>query len=132
VPGATNGLGEAVALAQAPGLFAHGGKSPELPVLVLVAGHPVEVAVPPDGLVLGVDHDDLEVLVGGVLAHPVRVHDAEAAEGLAHALLGHGLDAALELQGVDTLVDGLAVGGTFGGQPLPAAPADADAEYAET
>merc|ERR1719220_18639 len=105
VPGATDGLGKPVSLAQAPGFLASGGESPELPVLVLV---------------------------GGVLAHPVRVHDAETAEGLADALFGHGLDAALELEVVDTLVDGLAVGGTFGGQPLPAAPADADAEYAET
>ena len=32
----------------------------ELSVLLHRAAHPVDLGVPPDGLVVGVDHDDLE------------------------------------------------------------------------
>jgi hypothetical protein len=58
--------------------------------------------------VAGVDQDDLEVLVGGVLVDPVRVEDAQVGAAAADTLLSGGLEGALVLELVDTLVGGLA------------------------
>ena len=63
-------------------------------------------------LVVGVDEDDLVVLVDTVLVDPVRVEHAQVAALAADALLGRRAQAALVLEVVDTLADGLAVGGT--------------------
>ncbi len=49
---------------------------------------PVDARVIADGLVLGIDEDDLEVLVGRVLIDPVRVQDAEVGAAAPDALLG--------------------------------------------
>jgi hypothetical protein len=63
--------------------------------------------------VLGVDEDDLVVLVGRVLVDPVRVQHAQVGAASADALLGRGLEGALVLELVDTLVGGLACLGRF-------------------
>ena len=49
------------------GALAGGGEAAELPVLHDGAAHPVDLGVARDGLVVRVDHDHLEVLVGRVL-----------------------------------------------------------------
>ena len=69
---------------------------------------PVDARVTADGLVLGVDEDDLEVLVGRVLVDPVRVENAEVGAPAADALFGGGFERALVLELVHTLVGGLA------------------------
>jgi hypothetical protein len=69
---------------------------------------PVDTRVAADGLVLGVDKDDLEVLVGRVLVDPVRVEDAEVGAAAADALFGSGFERALVFELVHTLVGGLA------------------------
>ena len=74
---------------------------------------PVDAGILADGLVLGVNEDDLEVLVGGVLVDPVRVQDTEVTASLADTLLRNALKTSLRLQVVHTLADGLAVGGTY-------------------
>ena len=61
---------------------------------------------------VGVNEDDLVVLVNTVLVNPVRVQDTQVAASLANTLLRNALQAALGLEVVDTLADGLAVGGT--------------------
>ena len=48
---------------------------------------PVNTGIAADGLVLGVDKDDLKVLVGRVLVDPVRVEDTEIGAALADTLL---------------------------------------------
>jgi hypothetical protein len=58
--------------------------------------------------VLGVDKDDLVVLVRRVLVDPVRVEDAQVGAAAADTLLGGGLEGSLVLELVDTLVGGLA------------------------
>jgi hypothetical protein len=63
------------------------GKTPEFSVLHDRPGDPVDLRVAADGLVERVDHDDLEVLVGRVLADPVRAEDAEALDAASDALL---------------------------------------------
>ena len=63
-------LSRALALRQkATGLAASGGEAAELPVLHDGAAHPVDLGVARDGLVVRVDQDHLEVLVGGVLKY---------------------------------------------------------------
>jgi hypothetical protein len=50
-------------------------------------GDPVDARIAADGLVEGVDEDDLVVLVGGILGNPVRVEDTEGGDKAANALL---------------------------------------------
>jgi hypothetical protein len=121
------GLVVAVALVEAAGLLAGGGEAAGLAVLVDGVDDPVDAGIDADGLVLGVDQDDLVVLVGRVLVDPVRVENAQVGAAAADTLLSGGLEGALVLELVDTLVGGLAVGGTLGGRALAATAADADA-----
>lgn len=72
------------------------------------AADPADTRVATDGLVLGVDKDDLVVLVGRVLVDPVGVQDAQVGAATADTLLGGGREGALVLQLVDTHVGGLA------------------------
>ena len=65
------------------------------------------------GLVVRVDEDDLVVLVHTVLVDPVRVEDTEVAAATADTLLSNATETALGLEVVNTLADGLAVGGTW-------------------
>lgn len=88
---------------------------------------PVDAGVTADGLVLGVDKDNLVVLVGGVLVDPVGVEDTQVGAAAANALLGGGTERALVLQVVHTLVGRLAVRSALGSKLLAASPADANA-----
>ena len=98
----------AVALAETTRLLAGGGETAALAVLVDGVDNPVDTGILSDGLVLGVDEDDLVVLVGRVLVDPVRVEDAEVSAAAADTLLSGRLERALVLELVDTLVGGLA------------------------
>ena len=69
---------------------------------------PVDAGITADGLVLGVDEDNLEVLVGGVLVDPVGVQDAQVGAAAADTLLSSRLESTLVLELVDTVVGGLA------------------------
>ena len=64
-------------------------------------------------LVVGVNKDDLVVLVDTVLVDPVRVENTEVPAPPADTLLRNAPQATLGLEVVDTLTDGLAVGGTW-------------------
>jgi hypothetical protein len=97
-----------VALVETAGLLAGGGEAAGLAVLVDGVDDPVDAGVDADGLVAGVDEDDLVVLVGGILVDPVGVQDAQVSAAAADTLLGGGLEGALVLELVDTLVGGLA------------------------
>ena len=90
------------------GLLAGGGETASLTVLVHGVDDPVDAGITADGLVLGVDEDDLVVLVGAVLVDPVGVEDAEVGAAAADTLLSGGLEGTLVLELVDTLVGGLA------------------------
>lgn len=107
LPAAGLGLGVAVALVETTGLLAGGGEAAGLAVLVDGVDDPVDAGVDADGLVLGVDEDDLVVLVGGVLVDPVGVQDAQVGATAADTLLSGGLERALVLELVDTLIGGL-------------------------
>ncbi len=111
LPAAGLGLVVAVALVEAAGLLAGGGKATGLAVLVDGGDDPVDARVAADGLVLVVDQDHLVVLVGRVLVDPVGVQDAQVGAAAADTLLGSGLEGTLILELVHTLVGGLACGG---------------------
>ena len=102
------GLVVAVALVETTGLLAGGGETTSLAVLVDGGDDPVDAGILADGLVLGVDKDDLVVLVGRVLVDPVGVEDAQVGAAAADTLLSGGLEGALVLELVHTLVGGLA------------------------
>lgn len=123
----SNRLVEAVSLANTAVLCAGGSESTHLAVLVHGADDPVDAGVATDGLVRGVDQDDLKELVGGVLVDPVRVEHSQIGASLADTLLGDRAQRALELEGSDTLVDGLAERGALLGHPLPVAATHAHA-----
>ena len=108
LPPAGSGVVELVSTAKTTALLASGSESTALAVLVDRLDDPVDARVAADGLVLGVDADDLVVLVGRVLVDPVRVEDAEVSAATADTLLSSRLERALVLELVDTLVGGLA------------------------
>ena len=108
LPAASGGVVVAVTLVETAGLLAGGGEATGLAVLVDGVDDPVDAGVDADGLVLGVDEDDLVVLVGRVLVDPVRVQDAQVGTAAADTLLSGGLERALVLELVHTLVGGLA------------------------
>lgn len=102
------GLVVAVALVETTGLLAGGGETTALAVLVDGVDDPVDAGVDADRLVLGVDEDDLVVLVRGILVDPVGVENAQVGAAAADTLLSGGLEGTLVLELVDTLVGGLA------------------------
>ncbi|KAH9862521.1 hypothetical protein IAQ61_009938 [Plenodomus lingam] len=89
-------------------LLAGGGKTTALAVLVDGLDDPVDAGITANGLVLGIDENDFVILVRRVLVDPVRVEHAEVGATAADTLLSGGLERALVLQLVDTLVGGLA------------------------
>jgi hypothetical protein len=69
---------------------------------------PVDAGIAADSLVLGVNEDDLEVLVGGVLVDPVGVQDTQVGAATTDTLLSSGTQSTLVLELVNTHVGGLA------------------------
>jgi hypothetical protein len=108
LPPAGSGVVVLVSTTKTTALLAGGGETAALAVLVDGLDDPVDTRVAADGLVLGVDEDDFVVLVGRVLVDPVGVEDAEVGAAAADTLLSGGLERALVLELVDTLVGGLA------------------------
>lgn len=103
-----SGLVVAMTLVETTGLLASGSEATCLAVLVDRIDDPVDARIDADRLVLGVDEDDLVVLVGGVLVNPVGVEDAQVGAAAADTLFGGGLEGALVLELIDTLVGGFA------------------------
>jgi hypothetical protein len=88
---------------------------------------PVNAGITADGLVLGVDTDNLEVLVGRVLVDPVGVQDTQVGAAATNTLLSGSGQSTLVLKLVDTLVGRLAVCGALASGRLTATAADTDA-----
>ena len=104
LPPSSSGVVELVSTAETTALLAGGGETTSLAVLVDGLCDPVDARIAADGLVLGVDADDLVVLVGRVLVDPVGVEHAQVGAAAADTLLSGGLERALVLELVDTLV----------------------------
>ena len=97
-----------VTLAQSTRLLAGSRKTTRLTVLVNGVDDPVDPSITADGLVLWVNEDDLEVLVGRVLVDPVGVQDTQVGATASNTLLGSRLERSLVLELVHTLVGRLA------------------------
>lgn len=115
-----------VSLSDSSGLLSGGSEASGLPSLVDGVADPVDSGVPADGLVGGVDEDDLEVLVDTVLVDPVGVKHSETSTPSGNSLLSNGPQGPLELELVDSVVGGLSVGGSLGDLLLPSSSADTD------
>lgn len=100
-------------LAEPTALAASRGETAKLTVLVGRVHDPVDAGVVTDNLVLRVDKDDLEILVGGVLVHPVAVEHTQVAADTANTLLSNGAKVARGFQLVDSMVLRLSVHDTF-------------------
>lgn len=118
--GPTNRKVELVALAQATALLAGGCEAAHFPVLVHGLCDPLGIGVASDGLVENVDKDHLKEFVCGIFSYPVRAQHTETPAVTASTLLSNGLKTASKLDLVDTMVHGLAIGGTFGHRALAA------------
>uniref|UniRef100_A0A182ILW8 Uncharacterized protein n=1 Tax=Anopheles atroparvus TaxID=41427 RepID=A0A182ILW8_ANOAO len=146
-----NSLRVAVALAQTTRTLSSRSETTKLTVLVHGITNPVHLRIPADGFVGSIDHDDLEVLVGGILGNPVRVQDAETTDTATNTFLqvasqpktsfrhlsdectylGNGLQTTVWLELVDTVALGLAVRATLGDRAFATTAANADAEDRE-
>jgi len=105
-------------------LAASRGESTQLTVLVRGLGDPLHAGVVANSVVLRIDQDDLVVLVGQVLVHPVGVQHTEVAALASHTLLSDGAEVAGRLLLVDTLVLGLSIHDTLAVGPLASTTAD--------
>ena len=115
-----------MALANTSVLLADGGKTTRLTVLVDRVTDPVHARVSADSLVLGVDQDDLVVLVSRVLVHPVGVQDAQVGAATANTLFSSCTQRSLVLELVDTLGSGLTIDLALGNGSLTTTTTDAD------
>eukprot|EP00179_Madagascaria_erythrocladioides_P010691 CAMPEP_0198367052 /NCGR_PEP_ID=MMETSP1450-20131203/154992_1 /TAXON_ID=753684 ORGANISM="Madagascaria erythrocladiodes, Strain CCMP3234" /NCGR_SAMPLE_ID=MMETSP1450 /ASSEMBLY_ACC=CAM_ASM_001115 /LENGTH=624 /DNA_ID=CAMNT_0044074527 /DNA_START=21 /DNA_END=1897 /DNA_ORIENTATION=- len=113
-------LGDAVTLAhETASLSASGGETSPLAMLHDRLGNPVDSWVTANGLMAGVNQNDLIVLVNRVLVDPVRVEHAHVAALASGALLGDGALVPRKLELRNTLVLRLAVLNTLGHRALP-------------
>merc|ERR1719309_168935 len=126
-PRASLSLVELVSLTKPTRLLASSSQAPELPVLLDGSAHPVDLGISPDSRVVGVDHDDLKVLVGGVLSDPVGVEDPETLEPPPDSLLSDGLKVPLRLLLLhSTRSLWLTIGTALSDRPLPSSPPHGD------
>lgn len=63
-------------------------------------------------LVTGIYENDLVVLINTILIDPVRIQNAQVATAATNALLCNTPQAPLELEVIDTLTNGFAIGST--------------------
>jgi len=116
----------AVTLVDTSRLLACRCEAASFTVLVDRVDDPIDTRITTDGLVLRIDEDDFEVLVGRVLVDPVGVEDTEIWSPAANTFFSSGTERALILQLIDTLVGRLAVCSTLGRWSLAATTAHAD------
>jgi len=97
-----------VTLAQTTRLLASSSETPGFAMLMNGVDDPADARITADGLVLRIDEDNLEVLVGRVLVDPVRVENTQVGAATSDTLLGSRLERSLVLELVHTLVGRLA------------------------
>lgn len=69
---------------------------------------PANTRITADSLVLWINQDDLEILVGRILIDPIRVQDSQIRTATPNTFLSSGLERALILELVNPLVRRLA------------------------
>jgi len=124
--GQLGGVVVAVAFSEPTILFSNAGETASLPALVHRLGDPVDPRVAANGLMIGVNEDDLVIFVDTVLVDPVRVQDSEVTTTPADALFRNTPQSSLGFEVVHTLMDGFTIGGTLRYMLLAVTPADPD------
>jgi hypothetical protein len=108
------------------------GESAALAVLHYWSSDPVNLGVVADSDMVGVHENDLKVLVGRVLVHPIRVENAHVCALGSYALLSNRTQRTAELNLVDTLVLGLTEHNTLGVRALAATTAHCNTVHYKT
>jgi len=116
-------------LAQAAILFANARKTTSFATLVHWVDDPADSRVTTNGFVIRVNEDDLVIFVDTILVDPVRVQHPQISASLANTLLCRAPETTLELQVVNALADGLAVGSTLGHRLFAVTAPDTDTVY---
>lgn len=127
----TEAMGSVSLVLETTVLATSGGETTEFTVLVDRVDDPVDAGIVADGIVAGVDGDNLIVLVGSILVDPVRVQDAETTNATSDTLLSNRAEVAGELELVDTLVLRLTVNDTLGDRALASTTTNSDTEDGE-
>lgn len=125
--GRTLDLVVAVALSDTTGLATSRSETTVFAVLHGRIADPVVARIATDGLVRGVDENDFEVLVGGVLVDPVGVQDAQVRALATDAFFSDATKAADGLELVNTVSSGLTHNLTLTDLLLATTTADTDA-----
>jgi len=120
------GVVVAVAFSKTAVPFSDACETASLPALVHRLGDPVDPRIAANGLVVGVNEDDLVIFIDAVLVNPVRVQYSQVTTTPTNALLRNTPQPSLGLEVVHTLTDGFAIGGTFRDVLLAISPADTD------
>merc|ERR1719153_2221713 len=82
--------------------------------------HPVDLRIPRDGVMVNVNHDDLEILVSRILTHPVGVHNTQTLKATANTFLSKILQVPLRLLLIDRSRSlGFTIRTSLGNRPLP-------------
>ena len=130
LPGGSNGrasVGRLVTLSsETTGFLTDGGKTSVLSMLVLASADPVDAWVSSDSFVSGVNHDNFEEFVGGILTNPVRVKNSKVGALSANTLLSNFSVSSGGLELSDTLVNGLSENATLLDRSLTSTSADSD------
>lgn len=87
---------------------------------------PVGSRIVSNGLVRGIDEDDFEKLVGGILVDPIGVQDAKVSTTASDSFLSDRAEISGELELVDSLRLGLSVNDTLSDLSLSVSAADSD------
>ena len=119
-------MGLVTLLSETSVLLASGGQSTELTFIVLLGNDPVDSRILLDGVVSGVDEDNLVEFVGGILTNPVGVEDSQVGAVSADLLLSNRSVRSGLLELSDTLMDGLTVDDTLADSSLSATSSNAD------
>ena len=90
-------------------LSARRGESSSLAVLVDGVADPVDSRVVPNSRMHGINENDLEIFVSGILIDPVRVQDTHVSANPAGTLLSNTLHVSVEFELSNTLILGLSV-----------------------
>ena len=111
------------------GRFASSGQASQFSVFLDSSTHPVDLRISPDGFVRGINHDNLKVLVCGVLSNPVRTEDSQACNTATNSFFSNGLQVTNRFLLLDgTRRFGFTVGATFGNGPFAASTTHSNAE----
>ena len=113
-------------------LAASGSQASSLAVLHDGLADPVDTRVVANDHMAGVDQNNLEILVCGILVDPIRVEHSQVTARSSGTLLSNTAKVSGKLNLIDTLVLGLSVHNPLVVRPLASTSAHSDTEHTES